>query len=556
MDLEIPSGRRRPLYRFFEILPATLTYGALILLVVLSLISPTLGAIYLLVVIITMLVKAAGMAFRTINGSLTMKKAEKVDWKARLDQLEDPHTSYELLRDQLDTDTSFNFPRHVENLRLIAADQDSFPKPSQLYHAVIIAMYNESLDVLTPTVESVLATTYDNDHLIVVLAYEERGGPETEVVAQTLLKKYKTKFRDFLIVKHPDGIPGEIVGKGSNITHAGRFLAKYLKDAKIPYSDVIVTTLDSDNRPHKSYFDYVAYEFICHEDRKQLSYQPIALFTNNIWDAPAPMRVIATGNSFWNIISSMRPHSLRNFASHSQPMDALVEMDFWSTKTIVEDGHQFWRSYFHFNGNYAVLPIHVPIAQDAVMSYSFFKTLRAQFVQLRRWGYGASDVPYVATRIFTKHRTVPLVDGLTKFWRLLDGHVTLGCISFLIAFGGWVPLLVNSDASRSLVAHQLPIIVSRIQLVALIGLCITIFVSVKMLPPRPAHHKSRRTIFMVLQWVLMPVTAIIYNAASSIYSQTRLALGLYMEKFDVTDKVVHPARTKKPKKIKIKKSKP
>jgi len=543
MDLEIPSGKRKPLYRFFEIVPALLTYGALALLIILSLISPTLGAIYLLLIIIAMLVKAAGMAYRTINGSNSMHRAMRVDWAHRLTQLENPSESYAVVRDE--QSSGFNFSRHVENLRLIAADPDAFPKPSQLYNAVIIAMYNESLDVLAPTIESVISTTYDNKRLIVVLAYEERGGPEAEKVAEALLKKYKSKFHDFLIVKHPADVPGELIGKGSNITHAGRHLASYLKDEKIPYRDVIVTTLDADNRPHCTYFDYVTYEFICHEDRKHLSYQPIAVFTNNIWDAPAPMRVIATGNSFWNIISSMRPHTLRNFASHSQPMDALVEMDFWSTKTIVEDGHQFWRSYFYFNGNYAVLPIHVPISQDAVLSYTFKKTLKAQFVQLRRWGYGASDVPYVATRIFSRRRNVRLLDGLSKLWRLIDGHVTLGCVSFMIAFGGWIPLLINSESSRDLVAHQLPITISRIQMVALIGLFITIFLSIKMLPPRPKHHKKHRSVFMILQWVLMPVTAIIYNSAASIYSQTRLALGLYMEKFDVTDKATFKPKENK-----------
>ena len=63
----------------------------------------------------------------------------------------------------------------------------------------------------------------------------------------------------------------------------------------------------------KAYFDSATYEFIVRDDRKHFSYQPVSLFLNNIWDVPAPMRVIATGNSFWNIISSMRPHTLRNF---------------------------------------------------------------------------------------------------------------------------------------------------------------------------------------------------------------------------------------------------
>ena len=38
----------------------------------------------------------------------------------------------------------------------------------------------------------------------------------------------------------------------------------------------------------------------------------------------------------------------------------------------------------------------MPIYQDAVLSSTYVKTLKAQFIQLRRWAYGASDVPYVA----------------------------------------------------------------------------------------------------------------------------------------------------------------
>ena len=33
-----------------------------------------------------------------------------------------------------------------------------------------------------------------------------------------------------------------------------------------------------------------------------MSYQPVSLFTNNIWDAPAVTRVVAQMNSFWNMI--------------------------------------------------------------------------------------------------------------------------------------------------------------------------------------------------------------------------------------------------------------
>lgn len=518
-------------------LPAILSYGAIILLVVLSLLSPLLAAIYLMFIIITLIVKAIGIAYHTIGGRNRLEKAQKVDWKSRLAELETPELSYKKIENV--TSKAFGMNAHKENMRLISADSRTFPRPSQLYNAVIVAAYNESYEVLEPTIQTVLDTTYDSKKLIIAIAYEQRGGEGMKQTAEKLKKKFGAKFHSFHLVEHPQDLPDEVVGKGGNITHAGRYLRDWLPSQGIEYKDVIITTLDSDNRPHATYFDYLTYEYIVHEDRKHLAYQPISLFFNNIWDAPAPMRVVATGNSFWNIISSMRPHTLRNFASHSQPMDALVEMDFWSTRTIVEDGHQYWRSYFYFAGNYSVAPIYVPIYQDAVLSDTYIKTLKAQFIQLRRWAYGASDVPYVATRIFTRNRNVSFFGGFGRLARLIDGHVTLASTSLLVAFGGWVPLLINNEAFRDPVAHQLPDVISGIQQVAMIGLFITVFLAFKMLPPRPLRYKRHRSIFMVAQWVLMPVTAIGYSATSALYSQGRLFLGRYLDKFDVTDKATH-----------------
>ncbi len=543
INLELPLGKRTRLYRFFEILPALLSYGMLILLIVLSIINPLWAAVYLLLLIITMFIKSIIIAYHTIRGHSRLVGAGRVDWHDRLLQLESPVESY--VHIEHSKSSGFGYRDHKENLRLIAAAQDGeYPKPSELYHAVIIAAYNEAYDVLQPTIESVKNSSNTNEQTIIFLAYEERGGADIEATAKRLQAEYADTFRAFQIVKHPSNLPDEVVGKGPNITFAGYKLQEWCDTQHISYSNIIVTTLDSDNRPHPTYFDYVAYEYIVQADRKHLSYQPVALYFGNIWDAPAPMRVIATGNSFWTIISSMRPHTLRNFAAHSQPLDALVEMDFWSKRSIVEDGHQYWRSYFYFGGNYSVLPIHVPIYQDAVMADTYKQTLVTQFKQLRRWAYGASDIPYVATRLFTRARNVPFFEGLARFIRLIDSHITLATMAILIAFGGWVPLIINPEASRNITAHQLPIVVSSIQQVALIGLFITIFLMLKMLPPRPQRYKKHRTILMVVQWVLMPVTSICYNAIASLNAQTHLLFGKYLDKFDVTDKATLASRAR------------
>ncbi len=533
---EIQTGKRTPLYRFFEMLPGMISYSMIILLFVLSSISPVLGSAYILLIVIIMFVKAIGVAFRVVQGYNMVRRGMNVNWLKRLEELEDPEASYDKLAGTHKKEYAYN--EHLTNLCMMAAAEEGyFPKPSEIYHAVIITMYNETLDVLVPTLDSVVATTYPKERMIVVIAYEERGGEAGELVAKTLEKNYKDKFGAFILAKHPADIPGEVVGKGGNITNAGKVLKKFVKEKGLRYRDVIVTTLDSDNKPHKCYFDQVAYEYIVHEDRKRLAYQPVSIFTNNIWDAPAITRVVACTNSFWNLICTMRPHTLRNFASHSQPLDALVEMNFWSVHTITEDGHQYWRSLFYFDGNFEVLPIRAPIYQDAVLSDTFFKTLKAQWIQLRRWDYGASDVAFVGDYLFSKERTVRLLSLVPKFIRLIDGHVTLAAFAPIVAFGGWVPLLFNIE-SRDLLAHNLPVVVSYIQTAAMMSLFASIILSIKMLPPRPKKYRSTRKILMVLQWVISPAIAIVYSSMCAFYSQTRLLIGAYIEKFDVTDKAV------------------
>jgi hypothetical protein len=542
IDPELPLGKRTLVYRLFEMLPATVSYGAFVLLVVLSLWSPLLAAIYLMLIIITVLVKAVGIIYDTIAGFNRLDKAQKVNWAERLVDFDDPVASYELRKES--HSKAFAMRNHIDNLRLAAADPAAFPRPSDLYNLVIIATYNESYEVISPTIQALIDSTYDKKKLIVVMAYEERGGEEIETTVQRLQKRYGSKFFEFILIKHPRDLPDEVIGKGGNITFAGKYMQQWLLEKGIEYKNVMVTTLDADNRPHPTYFDYLTYEYVINEDRKHLSYQPIILFTNNIWDVPAPMRVVATGNTFWSIITAMRPHMLRNFASHSQPMEALVEMNFWTTRSVVEDGHQFWRSYFHFSGNYSVLPMYIPIYQDAVLDVTYRKTLKAQFVQLRRWMYGASDIPYVAVRIFNKKRTAPFWPSFVWFVRALEGYVTAASVSILVAVGGWVPLLINQQAYRDVVAHQLPDVISTIQQIALIGIVIMVFLAFRLLPPRPARYKRTRTIGMVLQWVLMPFTAIGYLSAAALYSQGRLFLGRYLTKFDVTTKAIHSSHRK------------
>jgi len=524
-DIEIPYEKNRgKRYRFFEMVPGLITWTVLFLPLGLSLVNPQLCVMLVIGFLLLWFVRSVGLTIRSLQGYKVITDHMKLPWPQMLQELEERKTN------QPDR----HIPLwHYENVRRLQ-DQPPMVEPSELIHAIIIAAYNESRDVIEPTIQSVLNSKYDMKKVILVMAYEGRDGAKSEEAVLALAKEYGSKFRHTMTVKHPL-TEGEVRGKGGNITYAGRQLQKYLEEKSIDPIKVAVTTLDADNRPHKYYLSALSYLYCVTPDPAVVSFQPVPMFTNNIWDAPAPMRVIATGNTFWNVVLSLRPHMIRNFSSHAQSMRAVIDTDFWSVRTIVEDGHQFWRTYFRYDGNHDVYPIYLPIYQDAVLSSTLRKTLKAQFIQIRRWAWGASDVAYVLETGYFKPNKVPKLDLTFKFLRLLEGHVSWATAPFLLTFAAFIPAFFNDQDYAS---NQLPIIASRIQTVALVGIFATLFLSLKLLPPKPARYKSHRSVFMVLQWVMLPVTTLVYNATAALYSQTRLMLGRYIGKFDVTDKAV------------------
>lgn len=523
IEIPLPSEKTRR-YRFYEILPGALSWSILIAPVLLSLINASITAVIIIAYFLLWFFRAVGLNIRVLQGYRTQQQHLRFDWQRMINELENLKAS----------SSSKTIPKwHAEIIQRVTKNPTPI-KPSEVVHAVIIANWNEGPEILEPTLQSVIDSSYDSKKVIVYIAYEERGGPAIAVQNEALVKKYQKHFRYMTATQHVDQLH-EVIGKGGNITFAARQLEKYLKQEGIDPYNVMVTTLDADNRPHKHYFSALTYTVAASVDPLRVSYQPTISYPNNIWDAPAPMRVIATGNTFWNLVLSLRPHMLRNFSSHAQSMQALIDMDFWSVRTIVEDGHQFWRSYFKFDGDYEVYPIYVPIYQDAVLSNTYVKTFKAQFIQLRRWAYGASDIAYVAEKAFYTPNKAPRLDRLFKFGRLLEGHISWATSPLILAFAAFVPVFFNAE---SYTANQLPIIASRIQTVALAGILITFFLSFKTLPPKPARYKRHRSFFMVIQWVLLPVTTIVYNALAALTSQTRLMFGRYLEKFDLTEKGV------------------
>jgi hypothetical protein len=528
-DLEIPFEQdRHGHYRFFEILPGVLSWLLLLAPILLSFVNATLAVFFVLFYLLIFFVRGIAYSTRALIGYRTMKQHMKLDWQA---------LNTDLDAGKLTGPTTKRPKWHLKNLdRLHLRAYDM--RPQDLWHAVIIATVNESREVLEPTIQAVLGADLDPQRTVLVIAYEARAGKEAEQRVKELLELYGKEFKHATAVKHPANRPGEIIGKGGNITYAARRLQKFLKSEKIDPTKVLVTTLDSDNRPHKLYFSVLSYLYCVVPNPLRASYQPLAMYTNNIWDAPTLMRIIATGNNLFYIVTTQRPHLSRNFSAHAQPMQALIETDFWSVRTVVEDGHQFWRSYFRFDGDYRVYPFAIPIYQDAVLAKGYWKSIKAQFVQLRRWTYGASDIAYIADKGFWHKNPIPKADVLAKLLRTLWDHVNWATGALLVWYIGFVPALFHP---QNLAANELPLIVSRVQRFGLLALLMTIYVCLVTLPPRPARYKRHRSVLMLAQWVLLPVTSVAFGCVAAFNSQTRLIFRRYLSRFDVTEKAVKTA---------------
>lgn len=541
MALHAKGTRGAWAYRLWEIIPGLASWLFLLSPVALSFFDPQLAAYVIIAYFLFWVAKVWGQALRLLRGYARMHRTERAEWSKRLDDLADPEAAITHVTSRI-KGRDVNWHKKVELrqyrawLRQISGHKEDILDPGSIYNVAMVTLSIEPIEVIEPTIQSILASHYDMKQLWLVIAYEARI-PGGEAVANKLIARYGRQFGYAVAVKHPANIPGEAVAKAGNVTYAAKYITRYIKTKKIDPTQVIITTLDADNRPSPQYFAYLTFMYASIPSRIHKSYQPLPMFLNNIWDAPAPMRVIATGNSFWQVMEAMRPHRLRNFSSHAQSLQTLIDSDYWNVESIVEDGHQFWRTYYAYHGEHKVVPLYVPIYQDAVLAGNFRSSLKAQFKQLQRWAWGASDISFVFMNNL-KHPEIHWPDKWNKFFRLFEGHFSWATSALILTFAAWAPLLLNPGFSNDALAHQLPIIASRIQQIATVGILTAVFVSFVTLPPRPARYRRHRTIFMLAQWALLPFTTIFVHSIAALNAQTRLLLGRYIVKFNITQKAI------------------
>ncbi len=487
------------MYRFFEMIPGLLAWSTIVLMFFVSWLLPVWAAIFIILFDIYWLLKTVYLSFHLRATFKKMRENLKINW--------------------------------LEKLKSMVSGQ----WPS-VYHLVILPMYKEPYEVVKESFESLIKVNYPKDKFIVVLATEERarlrqgyGGQAGEDVIETSKKieqEFDDKFFKFLITAHPANLPGEIPGKGSNQTWAAKEVKKLIIDSlQIPYENILVSVFDVDTQVLPEYFGILTYSFLTCENPQRTSFQPIPLFTNNIFQAPALARVIAFSSTFWHMIQQSRPERQTTFSSHSMPFQAIVDIGFWNTEIVSEDSQVFWQCFLHYNGDWRVKPLFYPVSMDANVAKTFWQTMLNQYKQQRRWGWGCENIPYFLSG-FIKNKNIPFRKKTYWGFVVIESFHSWATNALLIFALGWLPIILGGpDFNFTLLSYNLPQLTRIILTLAMVGISTSIVLSIILLPPKPNWFKSWHYILYSVQWLFIPLTLIIFGAFPGLEAQTRLMLG-------------------------------
>jgi cellulose synthase/poly-beta-1,6-N-acetylglucosamine synthase-like glycosyltransferase len=406
------------------------------------------------------------------------------------------------------------------------------PTLAEIYHLVILPMYNEPYEVVRETFESLTRVNYDPKKLLVVLALEDRAGDAAHATGERLARedgsaaRAAAVFGKFLVTHHPAGLPDEIPGKGSNEVWAGQqAMREIVEPMGLAPENVLVSVFDIDTQVFPEYFSRLTYVFLKAENRTRAIYQPIPLFTNNVFEAPMLARVVAFSTTFWQMMQQSRPERLTSFSSQSIPLSTLLDIGWWDKTIVSEDSRIFWQGYLRYHSDFRVEPLFYPVSMDVNVAPTFWGTMINIYKQQRRWGWGVENIPYMLEGF----RHDPLIPAAKKrYWKFnaIEGFHSWATNALIIFALGWLPLVLGGrHFGNSVLSYNLPHITRFIITLSMVGVASSALLSIFLLPKKPGGLTAVDYLIFVLQWVLMPFTLIIFGAFPGLEAQTRLMLG-------------------------------
>ncbi len=501
----MPVTKRDRFYkRLFEIIPGFLTWATMISLFVLAFVRPLWVAIFVITFDLYWVIRMMYLSMLMLFAYRRLARERVLDWFEKCKAL--GKTNGMEYRD--------------------------------IYHAILFPAHKEGIDILKPSIEALENSNYPKKSMIVILSVEERAGEESKNNALILKREHENNFKAFIVTVHPKDLPGEIKAKGANATWGAKALKDFLDFEGIDYEQVIISCFDADTCADREYFGCLTYHYITSPHRTRSSYQPIPVYNNNIWHCRSIARLLELGSSFMQMIETMRIEKFVTFSSHSMSFKTLVEVGYWPLDMISDDSVIYWKCFLHFNGDYSVVPMYVTVSMDVATEERILPTIVKQYKQKRRWAWGIENFPYIAVG-FMHNRRIPIITKIRRSLNVLESHYTWAVWAVIVTFVAPLTLIFGGGLFRQTsIGYNLPSVSATLLDMSLLTMLICVFVSMKLLPPRPPDVKRQKHFIMYAQWVIAPLVATILGSTPAIDAQTRLMFGKYMH-FQVTEKKRH-----------------
>ena len=513
--------------RFMECVPALLLALAVIVPLSLLLISPVLAFVAFGGYLFFWGCQSIHLGVRQLREYRVMRRYKLTDWTEKLGHLTDPYNRMHALAEK--ARLSEGEAEELVALNHWVHTGPEVPAPDEMRHLVVMPIANEDYSIIAESLDEILATDYRMDRVVLMLTFEARSKMWTRALIARIEEAYRDKFALVMTTQHPDGLPGEGRVKGANISWGAQLARQELHRRGLSDEQIIVSAFDADTRPSHNYFQVLTYTYLTNPGRDIDSYQPVLLFHNNVWDVTTASRLVGYIASMWTLVDSTRPERLRIFSSHAMGMKALVGVNFWSRNVIPDDSRQFWRMFYGTEGRAKTVPLHVSVYLDGVAANGFMNTMREQYRQIRRWAYGIIDFPYIMEQNAISPK-IPLGLRIAQTYRQISQFHLWAVVPLLLMMLRPIATVIEPTAVHSswMLADvaALAIIVSG--LLSPLGLGISAFVALKLLPVRPNHRPPQFWIRMVAEWLALPIVAPIFFCAPAIDAQLRLMARRYL----------------------------
>ncbi len=529
-------------WRLLEMVPGLLTWGALFGVVIGSYYFTTITANLIITYTFIWVYRSFYFIYHLGKSFSFSNRANQVCWSALNSYIEHPEKLKKVIKEkQFHIDpvvfkqSSRNKPLEPILLAKINELQKlhQYLKPSEVIHCVTIPTYKEPLEVIRASVKSYADSNYDTKKIILILSFEESQQQEAQTIGQAIGAEFGSCFREYIYTVHPKNLPNEYRGRAANATWGAKVLKQYLDFHGISYSHLILSSFDADTVVSPEYFNELTFRYCITKNRVEVGYQPVPFYHNNIWEVPIFNRLVAISCSFWQMSVSLRYDENKSFSSRAMSFQSVLDFNYWDTRVVQDDSRQYWTAFFVYNGRHYIENIYSPIYMDAVQDEGLWANFSSQYLQLRRWAWGASDFPFIVLNLLN-NRQITWRRKLYEIFHFLESIFFWATGPILLLLAGYIPSAINASFRNTVLSYNLPKIMSDLMNIASIGIIVGIFITLKVLPIQKKDPLIRK-LSLVLQWLLVPLISITLSSFPAIDAQTRLLLNKRLD-FNVTIK--------------------